>query len=544
MLTLKQILNPLNLIMKYKIIIFLFVVSIDAYAQYGDAYHAPNNYLIEKQQRQYTQNTIDRIKDNMNSKSTTNGSANYNNDLKNWLDGLKETNKTPVRVLSAEEIEMNKQRAIKNKIAKEKIDKENAKNDAIINARNELWKSLVAPDIAILVEAGFAQRDADFTGYKHIWDRNTFSKTEQADNIMRLTSVIKYVKNNVNTISFEELQPRLNLLYFYAPSTTFNIINNVRIRFPDKSMEFDNMTMNTIENYFFSNYIISDADEIVNTYFNLIKKYPQMAHSFMMFLNAGNGIYHDPYTIKYNAVKYNPTEIDKKEKRNYMRERLMAITGMTKYDANWYKPKKMKQILNDTKLKFSDIVFLCDNITHLRPEYNNAYSSQKLVLKHDGSFTTSNPFHSFSGWLETFEALATEGNEDAIKMYAISTCNGSDSEYRKKNAKKDKMFANINKWAGSGDFVATIMMFKVLIWEQYESDALHLNTDKNCDNAIAIAKRNEKLFTKDQLMKMGEILQNINVKHNWRYGDNGKVTDPVLLKIKNYGDELLTNNKK
>ena len=529
--------------MKNIILTLLLFVSIDVIAQYGDAYHAPNNYLIEKQQREYTQGIIDNASVNRNAKNPTYVLSD-DTELKNWIKGLKKFEKYPKRVLSAEEIEFEKQRAIKNKIAMDNIKLQNDKNDAIINLRAQQFTDLVAPYIETLKNAGFTARDADFTGYKHLWDRTTLTKKYQADDIMQLAPIMKYVKDNITTISFDELQSMLSLLYFYAPETSFDIIKQVRGRFPDKQPEFDNMTMNSIENYFFSDYQTSNANEIVNTYFDLIKKYPKMAHSFMLYLNAGKGIYYDPYIVKASSVKFNPTEIDKKENRNYRQERLMAITGMTKYDKNWYKPKQMIKILNETRLKLSDVVFLAaNNSNYLRLAYENIYNYQNFTLKHDGFIDSENPFHHFSYLLETFEAMAEEGNEDAIKMYAISTCNGRDYSSEKKNAKQDKMLAKVKKWAVSGNYTATIMLFKVMIWEQYHSGGQHLNSPQNCDNAIAIAKNNEKSFSKEQLKQMATIIGNLDIKHDWWNERDGKSVDPVLSKIKTYSDELIINNR-
>jgi hypothetical protein len=80
--------------MKY-LLIALLLISINVSAQYGDAYHRPNNYLIEKNQREYGEKQREQARINTNTKSSTSANTNLDNLIKANKNAVEKEKNTP-----------------------------------------------------------------------------------------------------------------------------------------------------------------------------------------------------------------------------------------------------------------------------------------------------------------------------------------------------------------------------------------------------------------------------------------------------------------
>jgi hypothetical protein len=155
--------------MKFFILILVtFFSFLFSYAQNGDAYHAPNDYLFQRRQEKYAQSMIDANSKNTNSKSgNLNTTTNTTGSVEAWLKELQSRKNAPVLKLSAEEQKKNIEEEKIKKLAYQKalneIKEKKKLNDAVIEDKNRIFRILTEGDRVTLKSAGFENTDADYT---------------------------------------------------------------------------------------------------------------------------------------------------------------------------------------------------------------------------------------------------------------------------------------------------------------------------------------------------------------------------------------------
>ena len=504
-------------------LVLILTGSLKSSAQWGDAYHAPNNYLIQKQQTDYGNKMRNQIRSNTNTKSTYGSGSGTNQAAleleRNWKANWAAVN---TRKLTPSEIEA--KRVDEENRAKNKKAYEAKLAQIYFNERQHTTKfdNLCSPYINTFITAGFNNLEANRMTRRHIIDYYTLTKKTNADNVINLVSVKNTYKGTAEKMSFEEIKKTLDVLYFYAPFTALQIVGETRKRFPEKEAELDNLELNCLEGYYASDFP-NDNTYIADKYFTLLDKYPDIPYTFLKNIYTTNKNARDPYTTRIFDLG---SKKNWDEQKKYVALRADHLSGITNFTEKRKKTKMVKEMMAMHNLSLADIIFM-DQPSYFKDEYALAYSKQEKIFDID-RYSEYRLLCQKGMYEDLLEDMADAGDEDAIKMYAISLSNGWGDKQKKT---KEKMFKNILKWSDKGYYPALVMSFRVVTREM-QSGQLPFAKE-----AVANAKKNEHLFSAEQLQSLGTLLAATDT-HLWM-GKYWDLERDEIVPIKNYGKELL-----
>lgn len=427
------------------IITLLFTcIAYTADAQYGDAYHAPNNYLIEKNQRDYGEKMRNDIRSQRNSKT---GVVGNNSSGAAELEAAWKANRAwrdkQYREPTASEIEA--QRISEENYAKKRKEQE-ARMQVIYKEerlRTEKHKELCLPYITSLKKAGFTDNEANRIARRHIIDYTTLSEYPRAEYAKGLEKVLGTYNAESSKMDFAAISSTLDLLYYYAPFTTLKIIEETKKRFPDKEKELDNMTINSLEGYYGSGFS-EDEISIADRYFTLLEKYPDISFTFLKNIYQLNKNADDPYKAYLRKSDNRTKSLELIERR------INHISGITDFADKRKKVKAVKEMMATYNLSLAEIIFTGEP-NFIKEEYEKIYTAQEKIFDME-KYREFNILFQDGPYTKLLYTLAEEGNEDAIKLYAVSLGNGYGT-YTKQGVRKPAMYKDLLRWQKKGIFL-------------------------------------------------------------------------------------------
>jgi hypothetical protein len=422
----------------------VFLIVAKGYSQQTEY----KNYLIEKERKDYNQAQIDKARNNTNSKSNT-----YTVDLdaaKKMVESWKASkivNKTPEEKAIIAQREREKQIALEQ--YREKVEKDREENFKRYVAKEELIK----PFKDNFINAGFSVGEThDITNFK-MFEHEEFKPDQEKFNI--LIPALNYLADNIDVISFDDFETQIKSLFLYTPLTSLKLINEIKVRFPNKKTEVENMEFNCLigfYNNFNSRYTKEEVEYVFGKFDNIIKNNPQSEMELFENIKYYGGA-KNPYETLQEFIR---SSDGKKEQKKYeeLSDKARKVKGLI-----WYKyeeiSKSSESLFNYLAInKFKSL----EDIINL-PENSNVKKNSK---QYRGQYQTIYIYlPDLRASDQVLWELSEMGNFEAQVILAKKNCvNNNNIEL------KDKLYQMFLKRAVENDDIeAYKMLFNIPLWE-------------------------------------------------------------------------------